>query len=262
MIPLGRKVLAVGAPAVRPAVDIVLEALAVLFETKGLAALAAPLVDPLRWGMLLRMLLQMWMRMRRHILGGRHRRRRRRMVGSSKVVLRVMVVLRLVGRGRILLLLLVLLWFVYAHRHGRRPGHKALLLAAVGIVVRRIVGCGGGTISVGSRSSNHGGGGCFTTRHGHGRIRHGRIRRCCCCFELVLKGAGVPLQDGPAGGLNIGNVVFARSVIARGALALGAAGRRQGKALAVELEALAFFAGARGRRGRRTAQERLRLLGH
>jgi len=38
-------VLAVETPTVGPAVDIVLKALAVFLETKGLAALASPLVD-------------------------------------------------------------------------------------------------------------------------------------------------------------------------------------------------------------------------
>lgn len=191
--------------------DVVLEALAVLFETEGLAALAAPLVDPLR-GLLLLLRMWLWLLLRvwiqRQIVGGR--RRRRRMVGS--LLAGVLCVVG--GRG---------IMFV-SHRHRRRPGHKALL-AAVGIVVRRIVG--GGTRSVGAASGNR------SSRH--------------CCLELVLKGAGVPLQDGLASVLDLDRV-FVRVVAGR-ALALGAAGRRKGKALAVELEALGLFTGARAALG-------------
>ena len=41
----GIQILAIGAPTIRPAVDIVLKTFAILFEAKRFAAFAAPLVD-------------------------------------------------------------------------------------------------------------------------------------------------------------------------------------------------------------------------
>ena len=154
-----------------PAVHIVLEALAVLLEAKGFAALAAPLVDP-RGGLGRR--------------GGRHPRRVRHK-GRRRVV----------GRGRRLRV--------------RVP------------------------------------------RQTRGRRHRGRL-------ELVLKGAGVPFEDGLAGLLDVRCV--ARGVVAVRAPALGAAGRREGKTLAVELEAPGLLAGARavvGEDGGRVARPRVEM---